>query len=468
VNLRVWSILAAALMGVSALAAAQPAPSGDSDHDGDGVPDAKDNCPGMRNGGQADKDQDGQGDACDMDADGDGRDNMHDNCPGVANGDQADDDGDGHGDVCAAACPPPGSQTASSGPGGDCKAPCAPATTASAPPECKPFDARHHFLTFNRTADGNGIEDVRLNGVLVLVRLRLLGAGGIETQHDGSVLVVQRGEDTVMIHDEPGGLVKYEGPSGLEFTFPDGAQAGTGEAAGLTKIAYPSGMQALLLSRHPVWNGGQRVTVTGFATFHLAPPPDKVLGKAGELGKKIANAAEKGKLGVRIKLHAPDKLPDDTEPIEVLAFDDVDVSVASNDRPSIRDPLTVTVSSSLREGRTIVLDLDPSLIPTDGGKLVLHYYDVNADGTRTEVVFLKAGGLDDVMDATDDGGQPEYWVVQDADGIHVMVSVPHWSTHVFTIAGLGLAPDVLLGAAIGAAATLVAAVALFVPRRRQD
>ena len=74
------------------------------DGDGDGVPDASDNCPGVANPDQADTDGDSVGNACDTtpngDDDGDGVDNGSDNCPSVSNADQADADGDGIGDAC--------------------------------------------------------------------------------------------------------------------------------------------------------------------------------------------------------------------------------------------------------------------------------------------------------------------------------------------------------------------------------
>ncbi len=73
-----------------------PLAAGPADTDGDGVPDATDNCPSRWNPDQADADGDGVGDVCD-------------NCPGKFNPDQADSDGDWVGDACDQ-CPdtPPG------------------------------------------------------------------------------------------------------------------------------------------------------------------------------------------------------------------------------------------------------------------------------------------------------------------------------------------------------------------------
>lgn len=92
----VWMVLAAAA-GLWALSAAcsidlggPGAPGGEpgiEDCDGDGVADAKDNCPFDANPEQKNYDADPLGDVCD-------------NCPRADNPDQMDADGDGLGDAC--------------------------------------------------------------------------------------------------------------------------------------------------------------------------------------------------------------------------------------------------------------------------------------------------------------------------------------------------------------------------------
>ena len=78
-----------------------------ADADGDGVPDANDNCVSTSNPDQFDTDADGLGDACDSDDDNDGAPDGSDNCPLISNPDQADFDLDGIGDTCDPQTGPP-------------------------------------------------------------------------------------------------------------------------------------------------------------------------------------------------------------------------------------------------------------------------------------------------------------------------------------------------------------------------
>lgn len=70
------------------------------DRDGDGVPDADDNCRSDSNPDQTDSDGDTAGDPCDPDDDNDGVIDGQDLCPLIADAAQDDVDGDGLGDAC--------------------------------------------------------------------------------------------------------------------------------------------------------------------------------------------------------------------------------------------------------------------------------------------------------------------------------------------------------------------------------
>ena len=90
------------------------------DYDGDGAPDAIDNCPQTWNLSQYDADTDGRGNECEVadlpansdgasgeaDPDGDGIPNHFDNCKAAKNDDQADTDHDGVGNVCESTITP--------------------------------------------------------------------------------------------------------------------------------------------------------------------------------------------------------------------------------------------------------------------------------------------------------------------------------------------------------------------------
>jgi thrombospondin type 3 repeat protein len=74
------------------------------DTDGDGISDCQDNCPLISNPDQLDTNGDGIGDKCQGDADGDGIPDCQDNCPLISNPDQLDTNGDGIGDKCQVGC----------------------------------------------------------------------------------------------------------------------------------------------------------------------------------------------------------------------------------------------------------------------------------------------------------------------------------------------------------------------------
>jgi hypothetical protein len=83
-------------------------------------------------------------------------------------------------------------------------------------------------------------------------------------------------------------------------------------------------------------------------------------------------------------------------------------------------------------GKTIVIhvqgeffnDLENLLIEYDGGEIRM------------------ADDLDDVLNPDDDGSHPEYWIIHDANGTHILVSVPHFSEHEISVYSTAFAASI--------------------------
>ncbi len=305
-----------------------------------------------------------------------------------------------------------------------------------------------------------------------------------QLKRSGNVLMAKSDDVRLRIHDNPTGLLHYKGDEEFRLTFPADASIVTvaqGDDGSGYKITYASGAVAILRLRDAQWDG-QSVSTEKFAALHF---PDKEVKQASESEhkKRVNEATEKGRVGANVRIAKTTTAPSAVagiesvvEPAEITSYDDVDVTVDPiPDVATNQTPLRVVVSAELDEGRTITLDLDPALFPglEEVGvedALELRYYDLHDDGTETEVVFRQAASLSDVLDATDDGGQPEYWIVEDADGLQVLVSVPHWSAHAITLASVAeilTEPSVLMGIVAGIGGAAAASLVMLRPRREE-
>lgn len=328
----------------------------------------------------------------------------------------------------------------------------------------KPSGGERH-ITFEPLADGTGLANLTVRGLLVLSSVRMQAEGEFESRHSDHKLRVEVGKNRLELHDAAAGFLRFEGPDAIvTLTFPPGAIHELGPAGKKAFIHYGAQGTAQLDSRNMTWLDERTVQVTEFFAFHVnkangAETPERI---------KVKDAIERGdKVGAEIRVHRG------AEP-EVFAYDRVDVELrASRDKPTQADPIRVILSSELPEGRTFVLHINRTVMDVEAGRVHLRYFDLpdGANGTaRTEVVFLAASSLDDILDPNDDSGQPEYYIVRDQNGLQVLVSVPHWSVHMVELSSLAelVTPSVLIGVAAGAGAVAIAAVALFVPRRRNE
>jgi hypothetical protein len=343
------------------------------------------------------------------------------------------------------------------------------------------------WISFQVDAANATLLDYSISGLLALERLQLdLDDGNLSIERSGATLHVRDGDAELRLHDIPTGLIRFKGDDGnVTLQFPADAAVQRDEQG--ARIAYSGGREGHLVADNATWVDNFTVQLNGFFAFHVPArgdpadaedPPEAI-----EAEERKDEAREHGRIGAEISLKPRPAQAEGAalaadDSVEILAYDDVDVVVDLPEQAEASEhaPLRVVVSSELDEGRTIVLNVDEDLLAsTDPADLVLRYFDVynQTDGSvfETEVVFAAAGSLQDVLEPMDDGGQPEFWIVEDANGVQVLVSVPHWSAHAITVASIATAftaPNVAVGIVAGAAASLVMGVLLFLPRRRDD
>ena len=349
-------------------------------------------------------------------------------------------------------------------------------------------------VTFEVDAENRTIYDYRIDGRPIFAAILLdTGSDNLTVHRHGSALRLGDADTELVLHEDPTGLVRFKGSDGsLTARLADGALVQLDSAGEVARVTFPDGGIGHLRAGNSTWLDGSTILVSDFLAFLLPPraeaasdasdPSDD--GDDGDEGRDrhVVRAIEERKVGAEIEISRPAppeamSAAAEEGTVSILAFDDVDVQVnVPSDVATPEAPIRVKVSAELDEGRTIVLKLDRSVIESsDPDTLVLRYFDVydQPDGTEveTEVVFAQASDLQDILDPMDDGGQPEYWVVEDANGLQVLVSVPHWSAHAITVGSLAEVvsqPSVLIGLVVGAAGSVVAAAAMLWPRRPED
>jgi hypothetical protein len=344
-------------------------------------------------------------------------------------------------------------------------------------------DRDNRWVSFTVDAANQTLLDYRVGGKPTLASVALdSGSGDLSVRRAGSTLRLGDADTELALHDDPTGLVRFKGADGnVTVRFADEVRVDRAVDGRVARLTFPDGRVGHLNSDNATWLDARTVHASGFFSFLLPPERDGdvVPRETPQMKQQVAQAIERRHIGAEVKVSAPAvssiAAASASESVQVLAYDDVHVEVAVPDAAATPDnPVRVVVSSELQEGRTIVLALDRAVLDSsDPAHLVLRYFDLHpqADGStvETEVVFRMASDLEDVLDPTDDAGQPEYWIVQDANGLQILTSVPHWSAHAITVGSLAAFvpgnPSVVLGIAAGAAASVVAAVALLWPRR---
>lgn len=314
------------------------------------------------------------------------------------------------------------------------------------------IDARH--IGFDVDREGHALVNYTVDGTVLFSRIEY-GDDQSEftVRQDGARIRFQTDDSRLEIHDTRGGDFWYrtESDAPLRLVL----------APGTTTSVAPNGLLLQIgdlnyrLAGAALEVSNDAIMLNNHTTFF------RVGEGQGHLADAVEAAKANGQVGAAVRFG------DGSSQERVTAYDDVGVHVSEPELITADTPLRVTVNATLAEGRTISIDIEGARL--GGPELDLAYFDVNDDGTETEIVFRMAGSIEDVLDATDDAGQPEYWVIEDETGVHVLASVPYWSTHIIQISSIGeflREPSVLIGIAAGVMGVGIASIAMFLPRRR--
>lgn len=262
-------------------------------------------------------------------------------------------------------------------------------------------------------------------------------------------------EGEVRLHDAPNGLIRFAAKGGpVVFDWADGLVANdTSHGLELATGSNLTGQLRVDLDDAPnITKGSGTITATNASGSFWAHPlrggsPERV---------EIRDAIKKGKVAGEIDV----LLSGSEVSAEVLQYEDVIIKVSKKGDSAFR----VVVDANLTEGRVFVMNVGPGLF--EQGKIGVRYYDQDADGVLQEVAINESDSLDDAL-SIDEGEGPEYWVVLDQTGKHVLVGVPTFSVHAFEVMGVGLTvlPSIVVGTLLGVGLVAAAAVGIM-PRRR--
>lgn len=294
-----------------------------------------------------------------------------------------------------------------------------------------------------------------------------LGADGFlarfnpEQTEEGTAIQVydSAGKRILSVHDNPRGLINLASSEEIpSFTLDladhltldsnqDGIRFSDGQREGLVLIHHGS-VQV---------GAGNVLKIEGAATFLLRGATDA----DEKLGEPYAKALEAKNIGAEVAV-APDaknkdKIATDTAPIGLL---EVQVTKEAKGR------ISANIDSPDGVGKTVVLKLDKALLTSS--KLKVRVVAVAEDRTESPVEVREAEDLADVVNPHDDGEAIEYWIVEDTQGVQVLVSFPHFSERKVTVESVGSSA---LGPAIpgfeGMAALLGVCAAILVGLRRR-
>lgn len=239
------------------------------------------------------------------------------------------------------------------------------------------------------------------------------GAGG-----PGACTLVLPEQASVTRMDESAECAAYD-PKGPSTCGPS-AQADTSRAVKY-RVQYGQQRAHLVVTGTHAWSG-RTLTVDRELALALVPGATYTFGWANQYRGPIKQAYEEGKVLGEFDVVGPEPRWNG------VALSPAAASVVTMARKGTSG-VAIDVTATSERARTLVFNLDRTLFasvsPSNLGSYRVLLYDVAADGAASAVSLVRAN---DLQDALTPGAQAKFWVVADANGVQVIVSVDHFST----------------------------------------
>lgn len=316
-------------------------------------------------------------------------------------------------------------------------------------PSSNPRSVHGDFVDF--TWSSTGVGNVTAAG-LPLFGAETTGAVGgdaPEIRADGSRVEIHTAGYELKAHDNPNAIFDFEVEGTLRLLFPLGTTLSV-QREDRVIVNYADGRQARVFGEG-ITVSGLILTATDDATFML----DARKGAFDVHRSEISNAVAKRHVGAEVTLGRPDNATGEI-PEDVVEFGNVTVRTIAK-----QGNVTLVLDGHGFDGRVIVVNVDPQVFGQRNREDFQFWFDNASIG--------EASSLVDALDPDNDGLAPEYYFVQSDDGFQVILTVPHYSVHTFTIAGLAIevTPSIVAGLMAGVLAVAVGVVVLFRAPKRE-
>lgn len=336
------------------------------------------------------------------------------------------------------------------------------------------FEGR--FVSFTPADDWIAIEDVSVGGVVVFEAIAFPPDENVSVRHAGNAVHIRGdGWRFSLVDAPPAPIAMRTSGDSFEAVLPEGVLWDDAPFAGAL-VEYPraddDALQARFVGpdpRDPDIDG--LLNIEDSLNFHVSAQRTVLSHVANKERAAIDEALTQRAVGGEITM-LRDPGNERNVLSDVVVFEDMEVQVSPGRSmgqiPDNATAHTISVSADGIPGKTLVINLEEHLV--DPNDLHIRYYSEMADDRVQEVQIQQAASLADVLDPSSGGLVPQFWVVEDIDGVQLLVTIPHFSTHHIELLSFDVDPVTvsLIAGVLGAVGLVGVATAGLFRRPRED